>query len=72
MALNLPDGAGWVQLWPILRGYFNLASGISFQGIANSIQHIIEYAIVNRLGVLREQFGNYNVILVIPDLFQRD
>ena len=57
---------------PIKHGFFNLNDGKeTIQSVASDIEKLIDYIMTKKLGIKRSEFANYSVILVTPDVFQR-
>jgi hypothetical protein len=55
---------------PIKHGFFNLKNGEeSIKSVARDLERIIEYILIKKVNLKRSQLPNYNVILVIPDVF---
>ncbi|ORX43767.1 actin-like ATPase domain-containing protein [Piromyces finnis] len=58
-------------LFPIKYGSFNLEDYDNLRVVLGDIERIWTYAIVNELNVKRSEFKNYNVVLVIPDIYDK-
>ena len=57
--------------WPIQNGVFNEVEYLSRQELMGDIQLIIEGAIKSEMGIMPNEFLNYSVVLIIPDLFEK-
>jgi len=53
--------------WPIEYGNFN--QKYTFFTVCDDIHKIVDWALVNVLQIKRKDYGLYNVVLIIPDLF---
>ncbi len=70
-AINVHRNDGYVVQWPLRFGYFNVSSAQSVGTVMDNIEKIFEFAATERLKIPRAKFGQYAVILVIPDLFNK-
>ena len=54
---------------PIKYGFFN--NDYSFQSVCDDLHKIIDFCVNSILQIKRKDYTNYNVVLIIPDLFVR-
>lgn len=71
-AANLHSSAPYERHWPIVRGHFNITRSNSFQTICCDLERILEYTLVRKLKIPRELFSQFNIVLLVPDVFYRD
>lgn len=57
--------------FPIKNGTFNLEDYDNLRVVLGDIERIWSYVIINELSVKRNEFKNYNVVLVIPDIYEK-
>ncbi|KAJ1653099.1 actin-like protein arp8 [Dispira simplex] len=55
--------------WPIQRGQFNQRDYTSIEAVLGDLQDIWTWAIEQELGIKRQYFQQWSVVLVIPDLY---
>ncbi|KAI7854151.1 hypothetical protein BDC45DRAFT_569273 [Circinella umbellata] len=72
-ALNLPiaDNPEYRLMYPWTYGTFNSQDYDSIEHVLGDLQTIWTEAIQSELGIEETTFEDYNVVLVIPDLFNR-
>lgn len=66
-ALTIFESNQYILRKPIKYGFFNFE--YPFQGVVDDITKIIEYCLINVLQINKKSFGNYGIVLLIPDLF---
>ncbi|KAJ1959684.1 actin-like protein arp8 [Dispira parvispora] len=55
--------------WPIQRGQFNQRDYTGIEAVMGDLQDIWTWAIEQELGIKRQEFQQWSVVLVIPDLY---
>lgn len=70
-ALRIPEGEGYVLRWPIQHGMFNETDYSSAQELLGDVSLILVDALERELGISFKEYEQYNVVLLIPDLFQK-
>ena len=55
--------------FPIKYGFFN--TDYSFQSVCDDLHKIIDFCTTSVLQIKRKDYNNYNIVLIIPDLFIR-
>ncbi|BGP49325.1 Actin-like protein arp8 [Rhodotorula kratochvilovae] len=70
-AVRIPDAdaAGYEMRWPFQRGGFNTAPYRSPQELLGDVQAIYTGVLRDELDIAQEEFKDYAVILLIPDLY---
>ena len=68
-ALTIGETEKYLIRYPIKYGFFN--QEYSFQSVCDDIYKIADYCVTQVLQIKRKDFGNFNVVLIIPDLFVR-
>lgn len=61
--------------YPFARGSFNVESPYyrSFQELLGDVQSLLEYCLKQeKIDVTKQQFANYKIVLVIPDLYDKN
>jgi actin-related protein 8 len=66
-ALTINELNKYIIRYPIKYGFFN--NEYSFQGVLDDLQKIIEFCVLNILQIKKAQFSNFNIVLIIPDLY---
>lgn len=66
-ALTLPDESEYIIRKPIKYGYFN--PEYQHQSVVDDITKIIEYCAVQVLQINKKTFANFQIVLLLPDLF---
>ncbi|KXN92421.1 Actin-related protein 8 [Leucoagaricus sp. SymC.cos] len=66
-----PERAGYIVRYPIYNRNFNLRDYPSVQVVLNDIEAIIRKALQEKCELQQQDYKNYSVILVIPDLYDR-
>jgi hypothetical protein len=66
-ALTINEEDKYIIRFPIKYGFFN--NEYSFYGVLDDLMKIIEFCIVSILQIKKSSFPNYNIVLIIPDLF---
>jgi actin-related protein len=57
--------------YPIKNGTFNLEDYDNLQVVLGDIERIWNYVINNELGIPKNEYKDYNVVLVIPDIYDK-
>lgn len=68
-ALTIAEQNKYLLRYPIKYGLFN--NEYSYQSVLDDLTKIIDFCIVQVLKINRKEFQNYNIVLLIPDLFIR-
>ena len=68
-ALTLSENNQYILRKPIKYGFFN--NEYSHQSVVDDLTKIIEYCLINILQINKKSFGNFGIVLLIPDLFIR-
>ncbi len=66
-ALTIPNESQYILRKPIKYGYFN--TEYHHQSVLDDITKIVEYCLINVLQINKKTYGNFQVVLLIPDLF---
>lgn len=70
-ALRIPKEEGYKLRWPIQHGMFNEQAYSSQQELLGDISLILVDALERELGIKFKEYEQYNVVFLIPDLFQK-
>lgn len=70
-AIKIPPGSGYVLKWPIRNGRFNEDDYKTQQQILGDISLILVDALEGELDINFKQYKEHNVVLLIPDLYDR-
>ncbi|CDO53838.1 hypothetical protein DV113_003252 [Geotrichum candidum] len=70
-ALNLPTDSGYKLRWPVQHGLFNETDYNSPQELLGDIALILVDALERELGLGVREYGEYSIVLIVPDLYQR-
>ena len=70
-AINISRNDGYLLQYPLKYGYFNVSTTQGVGTVMDNIEKIFAFAITERLKIPKAKFGQYSVILVIPDLFNK-
>jgi len=68
-ALTISESDKYVVRYPIKYGFFN--NNYTYQSVCDDIHKIVDYCVNSILQIKRKDYVNYNVVLIIPDLFIR-
>jgi actin-related protein 8 len=66
-ALTIKELNKYIIRHPIKYGFFN--NEYSYHGVLDDLQKIIEFCVINILQIKKSYFGNFNIVLIIPDLY---
>jgi actin-related protein 8 len=66
-ALTIQEEQNYIIHKPIKYGYFN--SDYQNQSVVDDVTKIIEYCLVQILQINKKTFANFQIVLLIPDLF---
>lgn len=66
-ALTIAETEQYQLRYPIRYGFFN--NNITYQGVLDDLRNITDFCLVQVLQIPRKEFSNYNVVIIIPDLF---
>jgi len=66
-ALTVFESKNYILRKPIKYGFFNFE--YQHQSVVDDITKIIEYCLVNILQINKKSFSNFQIVLLIPDLF---
>lgn len=70
-ALKIPPNYNYTLKWPIRHGRFNETCYSTQQQLLGDISLILVDALENELEITFKEYKEYNVVLVIPDLYDR-
>ena len=70
-ALHMPHGATYTAHWPIKRGRFNVSATQSLEMVLQCLEDIWADNVSRYCGVNVAEFVDYKVLLLIPDMFDR-
>lgn len=70
-AIKIPPGSGYVLRWPIRNGRFNEDDYKTQQQLLGDISLILVDALERELDINFKQYREHNVVLLIPDLYDR-
>ena len=68
-ALTISETDKYIIRYPIKYGFFN--QDYTFQSVCDDIHKIVDFCVNSILQIKRKEYCNYNVVLIIPDLFVR-
>ncbi|KAF5362071.1 hypothetical protein D9756_002285 [Leucocoprinus leucothites] len=66
-----PESAGYVVRYPIYNRNFNLRDYPSVRAVLNDLEALIRRGLEEKCELKEQDYKNYSVILVIPDLYDR-
>lgn len=66
-ALTIYESEKYEVHYPIKYGFFN--NQYTYFAVLNDLRNIIEWCLIQVLQLKRKDFTNYNIILIIPDIF---
>lgn len=67
-----PDRTSFRTRWPFYKSGFNSKAYTSLQVILSDIEAILTITLEDRFGIRYSDFKDYSVVLVIPDLWDRN
>lgn len=70
-ALRIAEDAGYKLRWPIQFGMFNEQAYTSPQELLGDLSLILVDALERELGIKFKEYNQYNVVFLIPDLFEK-
>ena len=72
LRLGDPHTSNYVVRWPMYGPNFNTRDYPSVPMITNDIGTIIEHTLRENFSIVRSQYKDYSVILIIPDFYDRN
>lgn len=66
-ALSIAERDKYLLRYPIRYGFFN--NQYSYQAVLDDLKKIADFCLVQVLQIPRKEFTNYNVVIIIPDIF---
>ncbi len=68
-ALTISESDKYVVRYPIKYGFFN--NNYTYQSVCDDIHKIVDFCVNSILQIKRKDYVNYNIVLIVPDLFIR-
>lgn len=71
-ALSINPSEPYELFYPVRDGRLNTSSTRSKQSSFDDVVRIWTYAIEHTLGVTKKEFSNHKILIIVPDLFERE
>ncbi|KAJ2934792.1 hypothetical protein H1R20_g2274, partial [Candolleomyces eurysporus] len=71
LRIGNPEDSGYRVRWPIHAANFNARDYASMQLLLSDTETLIEHTLRDKLDINRQDYKNFSVALVIPDLYNR-